>query len=340
MHIQDNERRAIAIALKNKTSLRAIAKRLGRSVSSISDEIRRNSAKGRYDPRHAEYRARLRRKRSKQQCLKVAMDPSLKAYVTGHIEADQNPEALSVRLAYVDTHLPYASTKAIYAFTHSVHGRKIERHLYTKRVKRHGGRKRGSATRGDATKKRVTDRPECIENRTEFGHFEGDFIESGKDGTGSILVVVERKTRYPFLVYTEDKDTLSINALLARTLVDAPVKSVTLDNDVAFQKHEELSALIKAAVYFTHAYSSQEKGTVENRNKAVREFIPKRSDISAYRHMIEYAQEKLRNRFMVVLGGLSPQEDWDTEIKKHAQSVKKEESIRVLKNSRVFGLRG
>lgn len=331
MHIQDSERRVIDTALKNKKTLRTIAKRLGRSVSSISDEIRRNSVRGIYDPRKAAHKARVRRTQSKQQCLKVAMNPVLKTYVTEHIESDQNPEAISTRLKHIDTDVLYASTKAIYAFTHSVHGRKIERHLYTKRVKRHGGRKRGSIPPGDTTKKRVTDRPKRIENRTEFGHFEGDFIESGRNGTGSILVLVERKTRYPFLIYTEDKDTLTINALLTTTLADAPVRSITLDNDIAFQKHEELSEMINAAVYFTHAYASQEKGTVENRNKAVREYIPKRSDISQYRHMIEYAEEKLRNRFMVILNGRSPKEAWSLETKKHAECVRQKKVVRVLK---------
>ncbi len=70
---------------------------------------------------------------------------------------------------------------------------------------------------------------------------------------------------------------------------------------------------------------------MENRNKAIREYIPKRSDISAYRHMIDYAQDKLRNRFMVVLGGLSPQEVWDAEMKKHAECVRRKKVISVLK---------
>jgi IS30 family transposase len=319
MHLQNNERRVIARALKQHKPLRAIAERLGRSVSSISDEVRRNSVRGVYDSMRAERTARLRRKQAKQQCLKVAMDPVLKAYVVRHIARDQSPQALSVRLKQRDTAVSYASAKAIYAFVHSIHGRPLERHLYSRRVTRRPGKKRGSVAPADATKRRITDRPLTAAARTEFGHFEGDFIESGTDGVGSILVLTERMTRYPFLVYTEDKDTLSVNALLATTLADVPVKSITLDNDLSFQKHEELSRLLGAAVFFTHAYASHEKGTVENRNKAVREYIPKRSDISQYRHLIAHTQQKLRDRFMVVLGGRSPQEAWEDEMKKHAE---------------------
>lgn len=334
MHIQNSERRVIARALGNKKTLRTIAQRLGRSVSSISDEIRRNSVNGVYDPRKAERKARVRRRYAKQQCLKVALDFPLRAYVTNHLMHDQNPEALSIRLRAVDTHIRYASTKAIYAFIHSVYGRQIEPHLYTKRVQQQGGRKRGSVSPADHTKRRITERPQYIEHRTTFGHFEGDFIESGKDGTGSILVLVERKTRYPFLVYTEHKDTRTVNQLMATVLRDVPVRSVTLDNDVAFQKHEALSALLGAVVYFTNAYASQEKPTVENRNKAIREFIPKRSDISAYQHVVAYAEHQLRNRFMVVLNGKSPQEIWDAEMEKEmSKTHMKKHAVRREQNT-------
>ena len=57
----------------------------------------------------------------------------------------------------------------------------------------------------------IDERPKKVEKRLEFGHYEGDFIESGKDGTGSLLVIVERKTRYPFLCYLEDRTTASVN---------------------------------------------------------------------------------------------------------------------------------
>jgi len=314
MHIQLSERRKIERALKNNTSLRRIAKRLGRSVSTISHEIQSNSVKGHYSADQADRKARVRRENAKQQCLKVAMNKDLKAYVTNHVHSDQNPEALAVRLKYVDTHIQYASHKAIYAFIHSVHGCQLEHHLYYQRVHKKGGPKRHSVRQTDVTKKHVSKRSKKANNRTEFGHFEGDFIESGKGGTGCLLVLVERKTRYLFVVYIEDRSTFTINQLIATTLKDVPVLSITLDNDISFQKHEALSDMIDAVVYFTTPYTSQEKGTVENRNKAIREFVPKRSDVSQYQSQAKLAETRLRNRFMVVLKGHSPQEVWDKEM--------------------------
>ena len=330
-HLEYCERRSIERFLRKEMGIRAIARALNRSPSTISAEIVLGRVRGIYRADRAEKKAVLRRKQSKQQCLKVAMNPVLKEYVTRELEHDQSPEGISGRLKYVDTYIPYASTKAIYNFIDSSHGGPLEHHLYRKRVKRQGGRKRGSASLSDSTKSSIIDRPAHIQNREEFGHFEGDFIESGKDGVGALLVLVERKTRYPFLLYTEDKTTLTINQLIAGCLNDILVRSLTLDNDISFQKHEALSLLIEATVYFTRPYTSSDKGTVENRNGRIREFVPKRCDISQVpTETILHAQHMLRTRYMKCLGYRTPQEVWDTEMKKFScASIKKTTMVAV-----------
>jgi transposase, IS30 family len=318
-HLEYCERRSIERCINKGKGVRAIARALGRSPGTISEEIKHGSVNGVYRADRAQKKAELRRKHAKQQCLKVAMDPLLKAYVTKHLKDDQSPEGISGRIRDIDTHIPYASAKAIYTFLDSSHGGPLEHHLYRKRVKRTGGPKRGSTHARDATKVSIEKRPKRANNRTEFGHLEGDFIESGKDGLGSLLVLVERKTRYPFLIYTEDKTTLTINALIAECLNDVPVKSITVDNDVSFQKHEALSELIEATVYFTHPYTSSDKGTVENRNGRIREFVPKRCDISTIPASgIKQAEEHLRTRFMKCLGFRTPAEAWQRELAKAA----------------------
>jgi IS30 family transposase len=243
------------------------------------------------------------------------MNPVLKEYVTRVLQDEQSPEGISGRLREVDILIPYASTKAIYTFIDSPHGRPLEHHLYRKRVKRRGGRKRSTVSATDRTKVSILERPVHIKKREEFGHFEGDFIESGKDGSGSLLVLVERKTRYPFLIYTEDKTTLMVNELIAGCLRNVPVLSLTLDNDISFQKHEALSALIEATIYFTRPYTSSDKGTVENRNGRIREFVPKRCDISKIpKETIQHAEQVLRTRFMKCLNFKTPEEVWNAEM--------------------------
>lgn len=289
---------------------------LERGVSCISNEIKIGSVKGIYNAKKAETKAKLRRKESKIQCMKVAMDADLKKFVVESMLGDQSPEGISGRLKEVEKGIQYASTKAIYKFIESPHGRQIEKHLYGKAVKKRTGPKNKKKVSLDG-RTMIDERPRKVEKRLEFGHFEGDFIESGKDGTGSLLVIVERKTRYPFLIYLEDKSTKNVNRLVSELLYDIPIESLTLDNDLSFQKHKELSEILKATIFFCHPHCPTEKGTVENRNKAIRRYLPKRCDLSKYSK--EYIQEikmKLKTRYMKCLNYKTPEEAFNIEIAK------------------------
>lgn len=315
-HLDLRERRRIEKYLKAGKKLHFIADKLDRSISSISDEVKRGSMKGVYDAEKADHKAYVARKQSKIQCLKVAMDPELKKFVVKGMEEDQSPEGISGRLKYVEKSLQYASIKAVYKFVKSPHGRSIERHLYSKAVKKKGGRKRDTPISIDG-RTMIDRRPKRVEKRVEFGHFEGDFIESGKDGKGSLLVLVERKTRYPFLRYLDDRSTQSVNAAVDDLLFGLPVKSLTLDNDISFQKHEELSELLNAMIFFCHPQSPHEKGTIENRNKAIRRYVKKRSDLSSFGgKYFKGVESKLRSRYMKCLNFKTPREAFEKEMGK------------------------
>lgn len=318
------ERQRIERYLKQQKSLQFIADKLDRAKSSISDEIKQNSVTRVYDAKKAHHKAYVKRKYSKVQSMKVVSDFNLWNFVEENIKDDQSPEAISGRLKNVESKkkggLSYASTKAIYKFVSSVYGRQIESHLYHNAVKKNGGKKRGAPVTIDG---RITieERPKRIGNRVEFGHYEGDFIESGKDGSGSLLVLVERKTRYPFLKYLDKRDNATVNMAVSELLFGLPVKSLTIDNDISFQKHEELSELLEAAIYFCHPQSPHEKGTVENRNKAIRRYVKKRSDLSKY--SIEYftmVEKKLRTRYMKCLNYRTPEEIFKAELNKQQKT--------------------
>lgn len=315
-HFDFGERKKIEKFLRKEKSFRWISRALDRSVSSVSYEIKENSVKGRYNAKKAQHKADVKRGASKRDCLKVAMDVSLQKFVKENIIDEQSPGGISGRLKYVEKGIQYASNKAIYKFVYSPHGRQIEKHLYKNAVKKKPGRKRDTPIGIDG-RTFIDQRPKRVEKRIEFGHFEGDFIESGKDGVGSLLVLVERKTRYPFLVYLEDRSNANVNRLVEELLHGIPVKSLTLDNDISFQKHEELSELIDATIYFCHPQSPHEKGTVENRNKAIRRYIKKRSDLSKYTlEDFKNVERKLRTRFMECLKYQTPQEAFEKEILK------------------------
>jgi transposase, IS30 family len=316
-HVSESERRRIERLLESGKSLRMIAQRLGRSISTLSDELKRNRVRGAYDARKAQHKAYVRRWRAKQDCMKVVMDAPLKRYVEERLREEWSPELISGRLEKQQKVLPYASAKAIYKFVYSVHGRTLERFLYSNAVKKKGGPKRHTSIWEDG-RISIEQRPKKVLLRKEFGHFEGDFIESGREGVGSMLVLVERKTRYPFLRYCNDRSTKVVNTMIAETLREVRAQSITFDNDISLQKHKELSALVQADVFFCHPQSPHEKGSVENRNRAVRRYIPKKSDISQYQNKLKVIEEKLRTRPMKCLNFQTPKETWDTEMQKQA----------------------
>lgn len=321
VQIDRAERRRIEHLLEAGESIRGIAKKLGRSPSAVKYELGRNKVKGNYDSRKASHKAYVRRHGAKRDCLVVARSSELMRYVRDRMENhDESPELISGRLESVDTHLPYASTKAIYKYLRSTYGKHLRKLLYMKSVGKKSGIKRDKSNKWKDGRVNISKRPKRVEKRLEFGHFEGDFIESGKGGRGSLLVLVERKTRYPFIAYLEDKGTKNVNRLMSEMLSDTPVRSITLDNDISFQKHEELSELLQALVFFCDPYSSWQKGSVENRNRAIRRYVKRKSDISSYpRDFFPVVEDRLRNRAMKCLGFRTPQEAWDIEMKEEAK---------------------
>ena len=315
-HLCFGERKKIQRFLRNKTSIRTIAKTLGRGISCVSNEIKLGKVNGIYDAKKAEAKAILRRRNSKFQCMKVATDIELKKFVIENIKDDQSPEGISGRLKEIKKDIQYASPKAIYKFVESPHGRQIEKYLYHNAVKKKSGPKNKKKVSIDG-RTMIDQRPKKVDKRLEFGHFEGDFIESGKDGKGSLLVLIERKTRYPFLRYLEDRSTKNVNEVIENLIADFNPKSLTLDNDISFQKYEELSELIDATVFFCFPNCPQQKGTVENRNKAIRRYVKKKSDLSKYGdEYFKMIETRLRTKFMKCLNYKTPEETFNIEMNK------------------------
>lgn len=316
-HLNLYERQRIEKYIRHGKGVRFIASKLDRGVSSISDEIKFNSVNDVYNAKKANFKAYQKRWRSKTQCMKVNLDPDLKKFVIDSMEQDhQSPEGISGRLKNVEKSIQYASPKAIYNFVRSPNGRQVERYLYSEAVHKNSGPKRDTPITIDG-RTMIDERPKRVESRLEFGHYEGDFIESGKDGKGSLLVIVERKTRYPFLLYIEDRTTAFVNQSVMNLLSGLPIKSLTIDNDISFQKHKELSELMNATIFFCHPQSPHEKGTIENRNKAIRRYIKKRSDLSTYsKEQYVEVERKLRDRFMECLNYQTPREAFTKELRK------------------------
>jgi len=294
-HIAKTERLEIAVLKKKGYGLREIARVLKRSPGTLSEEIKRNSAKGNYDPAKAHHKACVKRKCSKYQGMKITDNPSLREYVETGLKEDWSPEEISGRLREADRHLSYASFRVIYKFVYSVYGRLLEKQL------RYRGKKRKpvSSRRVIQFQDRIfiDQRPKIVEEKRRFGDWEGDFIVSGKNGRGALIVLHERKSRYVLIRRLVSVTIESAHQFIWEMTGGYIVNTLTLDNDIVFRKHQQLSQLLGAPVYFCHPYHSWEKGGVENSNKLIRQYIPKRSDISQYSdEYVQMIQDKLNNR--------------------------------------------
>lgn len=294
-HIKKAERLEIAILLKKRYSIRDVAKVLKRSPGSISEEIKNNSVNGEYDPHKADHKAYVKRKYSKFQGMKVAGDSRLRDYVENRLKQDWSPDETAGRIKQVDKHIKYASRRAIYKFVYSAYGRQLEKHLRYQRKKRKQGRLKVAQLENRIF---IEKRPKIVGKKQRFGDWEGDFIVSGKNGKGALIVLYERKTMYVIIRIIESRKCDIVNQHI-KEMTGGLVcfNSLTIDNDISFQKHEELSEFLGAPIYFCHPYHSWEKGGVENINKLIRQYVPKGSNISKYRDAyIKKVETMLNNR--------------------------------------------
>lgn len=207
----------------------------------------------------------------------------------------------------IDKHLPYVSKDSIYRYIKSGYGTSIEFHRSKIKSGRRTKRKKLIKLK-DRTF--IDKRPNIINTRKRIGDAEADFIVSGRDGKGILLVVVCRKARAAFIeriLKTTIKNVHKAFQLIKERFPE--MKTITTDNDILLQKHKELEKLLKVKIYFCNPYHSWEKGTVENTNRIIRRYIPKASDISKYsKAFIKDLEDKLNRRIMECLDFQTPSE--------------------------------
>lgn len=262
------ERVEIAALQRAGLGVREIAIRLERSPNTISRELREKKVEGRYVPKKAQRKTYWRRYISKRNCMKVALDPELRTFVEEKLTLNWSPERIA---GYLKRNGTIVSTKAVYKYVYS---RCLERHLFWRKHHKRGGPKRRSAKTPRDTRKYIDERP-ALERS---GHFEADFIVSSQS-TALLLVVVDRHTRATAIRRLPNGKHATVSRAFRDMLRTSPVKTLTLDNDISFNHWQELERALHTRIYFTHPYHSWEKGLVENTNRWIRTFVPKRRDI-------------------------------------------------------------
>ena len=270
-HLSFEERFTIEKLWSGEVAVREIAEFLGRSPNTVSRELRKNVVKGVYTADKAHQKVRARRWRAKRQCLKVAMDDQLVRFVEEKLALKWTPKSIS---GYLCTELGIqCSAKAIYKY---IEHRGLEYRLFWRWNKKRGGPKRQKHTGALDNRKYIEERP--VQN--VLGHYELDFIVS-KHSSYVLLVATDRLTKHSLVRKLPNRKRLTISQAFSDMFSGVTIKSITTDNDIAFKHWPELETIIQAPIYFCHPYHSWEKGLVENTNRWIRCFVPKRRDIAS-----------------------------------------------------------
>lgn len=289
LSLTSDEREEISRGLAAEWSSHQIANRLGRSPSTISREVRRNGGRRRYRATRADERAWQQSLRPKA-CL-LAIHKSLQELVAEKLQNQWSPEQISgwLKAEYRNDRTMRVSHETIYQSlfiqARGVLQKELTRHLRSRRVMRRSktastaGQPRGQII--DAIS--IRDRPPEIEDRAVPGHWEGDLLAGGKNT--HIATLVERQSRFVMLVHVEGKDSDSVVKALVRQVQQLPqglMASLTWDRGMELAQHKRFSVATDVDVYFCDPQSPWQRGSNENTNGLLRQYLPKGSNLSVY----------------------------------------------------------
>jgi IS30 family transposase len=270
-------------------SMRSLAASLGRAPSTISREIRRNGGAGGYRASRADQAAWDRARRPK--VCKLAQNRTLAHLVASKLCLEWSPEQIAgwLKRSYPNDEAHQVSHETIYRslFIQARGALKKELMAHLRRTRgmrrsRHHTQKTGIHGRiNDAVA--ISERPATVEDRAVPGHWEGDLLFGSKNS--QIATLVERQSRYVMLTKVDSKDTETVvNALIkhAQKLPHELYKSLTWDRGKEMTDHQRFTLATDITVYFCDPRSPWQRGSNENTNGLLRQYLPKGIDLSAY----------------------------------------------------------
>ncbi|MEZ5550330.1 MAG: IS30 family transposase [Pseudomonadales bacterium] len=284
-----SEREEISRGVSAGCSMRAIARHINRAPSTVSREIERNGGIRRYRASEAEEATWNRGSRPKR--CKLAHNIKLQRIVARKLSFEWSPEQISgwLKLRYpmkAGMHVSHETIyRSLFVQTRGVLKKELMKHLRSRRVMRHGkrystkGKPRGRII--DAIS--IRERPPEVEDRAVPGHWEGDLISGS--GNTHIATLVERQSRFTLLVKVEGKDTNSVVSALIRQIKKLPdelLKTITWDRGSEMAQHKKISVATDVVVYFCDPQSPWQRGTNENTNRLLRQYLPKQTDLSVH----------------------------------------------------------
>lgn len=269
------ERYAMANMLHQGYSYRSIGLVLGRSASTISRERRRNATThdGNYRAEKAQQYAMARRRRTRRKSQYSAQEWD---EVSRLLHCRWSPEQIVGRRRALRQHSMSKETIYRYVRRERRTGGQLWRQLRI--MSKFGRKRRGSpATRGRLVGKRhISQRPAAVQRRRQIGHWEGDTV-MGADQRHCVLTLVERVTGYVVIKKLSARNKEQAAAALSQAIaqLNARVRTITLDNGTEFHDYERVEEQHAVKFYFATPYHSWERGTNENTNGLIRQYLPK-----------------------------------------------------------------
>ena len=313
------EREEIAVGLAARQSVRAIAARLGRSPSTVSREVRRNSSRRGYRALAAQGQAQWRARRPKT--AKLAASPVLRAWVQDKLERRWSPGQISVMLKRefpgdAEMRVSHETIyQALYVQGRGALRRELAACLRTGRALRKPRRKTGERRGKIPGMVMISERPTEAEDRAVPGHWEGDLI-IGAGGKSAIGTLVERTTRFVLLLHLPDGHGPGpVAAAMTRAmggLPDAIRRSLTWDQGMEMAGHAQIAVAADLDIYFCDPHSPWQRGSNENTNGLLRQYFPKSTDLAVHsRARLQAVADELNARPRKTLGWKTPAQALD-----------------------------
>lgn len=311
------EREEISRGLAAGESCRRIAVRLQRSCSTVSREVARNGGRRPYRAASADRAAWDRARRPKP--AKLAADPTLRAIVEAQLELRWSPQQIAGWLARVSPDDPELRVshetiyQSLFVQTRGALRRELTADLRTGRVMRRG---RGHTVRGSGKGQltnviNIRERPADVEHRAVPGHWEGDLLYGA--GNTAVATLVERRSRYVLLIGLYDgKTSDKVIAALADKILELPAqlrRSITWDNGKEMALHADFTIATGVQIYICDPKSPWQRGSNENTNGLLRQYLPKRTSFAPHTQAdLDAIAHQLNGRPRKTLGFMTPSE--------------------------------
>jgi len=282
-----------------------IADKLGFHRSTVGREVSRNTGGRGYRPKQAQ---KFADERERPKHGPYRMNPVMMTQIIERLELKWSPEQIFNRLRLEGEEM--VSPETIYKFIAEdrQNGGDLWRNL--RRFKRFRKKRFPSEDRrGKIQNARpLSQRPQSAEKRCTVGHWERDLMV-GKNHKSAVLVVTDRKSRFNKFRKLDGKRAKKVTKETAIALKGLPLKSMSNDRGQEFSDHQNYEKKLKVKVYFCDPYSSYQRGTNENRIGILRQYLPKKTDLTSLSNKdLKKVEFEINNRPMKILDWMTPYE--------------------------------